>query len=243
MPFAPPPEQLLDQPEMVLMELFGRMRSLATGAGFTGTLPALCSAPTRARRSRRYSSATSSTVRFSTSAGWGPCSIRPGWDRLRTTATTWRSLAAAISAATRKRASATSNGYTARWLHAAPRAIGSLLEPETSRFSKRLDKESFDPLTMLEVSIFEFLPDIVTSPRPHRRLSDVNTWRQFHRLASYLTDTFDSGERDTFVAAGLTLDHSIRRNTFIPPSSGSGWSRAGPCRPSTSARPKSTSCC
>ena len=41
MPFAPPPEQLLDQPEMELMDLFGRMRSLAVTAGFSGTLPAL----------------------------------------------------------------------------------------------------------------------------------------------------------------------------------------------------------
>jgi hypothetical protein len=101
-------------------------------------------------------------------------------------------------------------------LEIAPRAIGELLDPQTFRFSKRLDKESYDPLIMLEFSIFEFLPDIVTSRRPHRRLSDVNTWRQFHRLASYLTDTFDSGERNIFVVAGLTLDQSIRHNTFIP---------------------------
>jgi hypothetical protein len=96
------------------------------------------------------------------------------------------------------------------------RPIGELLDSETFFFSKQLDRESLDPMVLLEVSVFDFLPDIVTSPRPHRRLADVNTWRQFHRLAAYLTDSFDSGERNILVVAGLTLDHSIRRNTFIP---------------------------
>jgi hypothetical protein len=96
------------------------------------------------------------------------------------------------------------------------RPLGELLTPDLFYFSKRLDQESFDPLIMLEASIFDFLPDIVTSCHPHRRLADVNTWRQFHRLASFLTDSFDAGERNILVVAGLTLDHSIRRNTFIP---------------------------
>ncbi|WP_348246300.1 hypothetical protein, partial [Salmonella enterica] len=29
-------------------------------------------------------------------------------------------------------------------------------------------------------------------------------------------DSFDSDERNILIIAGLTLDHSIRRNTFIP---------------------------
>lgn len=97
-----------------------------------------------------------------------------------------------------------------------PRPIGELLDLQSFYFSRRLDHDSLDPTCLLEASIFDFLPDIVTARRPHRRLADVNTWRQFHRLASYLTDSFDSGERNVLVVAGLTLDHSIRRNTFIP---------------------------
>jgi len=96
------------------------------------------------------------------------------------------------------------------------RSLGELLDPNCFRFVKRLNKESLDPGSMLEASVFDFLPDIVTARYPHRRLSDVNTWRQFHRLASYLTDSFDTGERNVLVIAGLTLDHSIRRNTFVP---------------------------
>jgi hypothetical protein len=69
---------------------------------------------------------------------------------------------------------------------------------------------------MLEVGIFDFWSDIVTSHNPHRRLANVNTWRQFHRLAAYLTDAFSGKNRNVLVIAGLTLDHSIRRNTVIP---------------------------
>ncbi len=94
--------------------------------------------------------------------------------------------------------------------------IGELLDQDGFHFSKRLDRESYDPRTMLEVANFEFFPEVVTASHPHRRLVDVNTWRQFHRLASYLTDSFDSGERNILVVAGRTLDHTIRRNTFIP---------------------------
>ena len=97
-----------------------------------------------------------------------------------------------------------------------PRPIDDLLDPQCFSFARRLDQDSQDPNALLETSVFDFLPDIVTSRRPHRRLSDVNTWRQFHRLASYLTDSFDSGERNILMVAGLTLDHSIRRNSFIP---------------------------
>ena len=96
------------------------------------------------------------------------------------------------------------------------RSLAELLDPNCFRFVKRLNKESFDPGGMLEASIFDFLPEIVTARYPHRRLSDVNTWRQFHRLASYLVDSFDSGDRNILVVAGLTLDHSIFHNTFVP---------------------------
>ncbi|BCA80966.1 hypothetical protein [Desulfuromonas sp. AOP6] len=101
-------------------------------------------------------------------------------------------------------------------LGAEPQAIGSLLGAEYFVFSRALDPQSHDIKAMLEVTVFDFLPDIVTSERPHRRLADINTWRQFHRLASYLTDSFDSGERNILVIAGLTLDHSVKRNTFVP---------------------------
>jgi hypothetical protein len=69
---------------------------------------------------------------------------------------------------------------------------------------------------MLEASVFEFLPEIVSSERPHRRICDVNTWRQFHRIAAYLTDIFDTSNRNILVVSGLTVDHTIRRNTVIP---------------------------
>ena len=101
-------------------------------------------------------------------------------------------------------------------LGAEPQAIGSLLGAEYFVFSRALDPQSQDIKAMLEVTVFDFLPDIVTSERPHRRLADINTWRQFHRLASYLTDSFDSGERNILAIAGLTLDHSVKRNTFVP---------------------------
>ncbi len=97
-----------------------------------------------------------------------------------------------------------------------PRPIGELFDADCFRFIKRLDRESLAPEALLEVSVFDFFTDIVTSRYPHRRLADIHTWREFHRLASYLTDSFDSGERNILMIAGLTLDHSIRRNTFVP---------------------------
>ena len=69
---------------------------------------------------------------------------------------------------------------------------------------------------MLEVSVFDFLPEIVASSFPHRRLCNVSTWRQFHRIASFITDSFDGSDINIFVLAGLTIDHTIRHNTIIP---------------------------
>ena len=97
-----------------------------------------------------------------------------------------------------------------------PVSIGKLLDPTTFYFTKRLDVESHSPDNLLEASVFDFMPDIVTSSYPHRRMADINTWRQFHRLAAYLTDSFDTGERNILVVAGLTIDHTIKRNTFVP---------------------------
>lgn len=97
-----------------------------------------------------------------------------------------------------------------------PVSFGKLLEPAMFFYTKRLDTTSHDPDNLLERSVFDFMPDIVTSAYPHRRIADVNTWRQFHRLAAYLTDSFDTGERNILLIAGLTLDHTIKRNTFIP---------------------------
>jgi len=308
MPFAPPPEKLLDQPELELMELFGRMRSLSDAAGFRGTLPALwqCSDESQAIKKALFGYVFDCPVFNLGRVGalldptrLGPAShhghdlvilggshigsreeagigyvervhgkVAPCCGKLLSVLDEYLQLyrrASSLLTLFREGGEArieipykylfskppsdsarlhlqqhklvegealrdSSHGKVYR-LHPAfavrhpqaidaldkvPRPIESLLGQETFRFSKRLNKESFDPLTMLEVSIFEFLPDIVTSSRPHRRLSDVNTWRQFHRLASYLTDTFDGGERNILVIAGLTLDHSIRRNTFIP---------------------------
>ena len=97
-----------------------------------------------------------------------------------------------------------------------PTSIGKLLDPTTFYFTKQIDTTKHDPDTLLESSVFDFMPDIVTSPYPHRRIADINTWRQFHRLASYVTDSFDSGERSILIIAGLTIDHTIKKNSFIP---------------------------
>lgn len=97
-----------------------------------------------------------------------------------------------------------------------PQPLGELLAPDLFSFIKQLDHSSLEPRSMLEVSVFDFLPEIVASSRPHRRLCDVNTWRQFHRLASYITDSFEGSGRNILVLAGLTIDHTIRHNTLIP---------------------------
>ena len=97
-----------------------------------------------------------------------------------------------------------------------PVSIGKLLDPCTFYFTKRLAVETHNPDALLEASVFDFMPDIITSSYPHRRIADINTWRQFHRLAAYLTDSFDTGERNILVIAGLTIDHTIKRNTFVP---------------------------
>ncbi len=101
-------------------------------------------------------------------------------------------------------------------LKKTPVSISQLLDPSTFYFTKRLSTKSHDPDSLLEGTVFDFMPDIVTSAYPHRRIADINTWRQFHRLAAYLTDSFDSGERNILVIAGQTIDHTIKRNSFIP---------------------------
>lgn len=98
----------------------------------------------------------------------------------------------------------------------SPEPIGPLLRAEDFGFAKRLDLSSHEPQNMLEASIYQFIPEIVTSSHPHRRLCDINTWRQFHRIASYVTDSFDGSGRNIFILAGLTLDHTIRHNSFVP---------------------------
>jgi hypothetical protein len=97
-----------------------------------------------------------------------------------------------------------------------PVSIGKMLDPLTFNFTKRLNQDDHNPDALLELSVFDFMPEIVTSDYPHRRIADINTWRQFHRLAAYLTDSFDSGERNILVISGLTLDHTIKKSTFIP---------------------------
>jgi hypothetical protein len=47
-------------------------------------------------------------------------------------------------------------------------------------------------------------------------LCDLNTWKQFHRITSHLTDDFDIGKRNVFVLAGLTIDHTVQHNLFVP---------------------------
>lgn len=98
----------------------------------------------------------------------------------------------------------------------APEPLGSLLQPQHFHFRKKLDHESHETKEMLEASVFDFLPEVVASERPHRRLCNISTWREFHRIAAYITDEFDGRGRNIFVLAGLTVDHSIRHNSIIP---------------------------
>jgi len=44
----------------------------------------------------------------------------------------------------------------------------------------------------------------------------MNTWKQFHRVTSMLTDRSDMEDRNIFVLAGLTVDQTIQHSTFIP---------------------------
>ncbi|MDX2481544.1 MAG: hypothetical protein QNK24_14565 [Desulfuromusa sp.] len=101
-------------------------------------------------------------------------------------------------------------------LQERPQPIGNLLRPGLFSFRKNLNHESHEPKTMLEVSLFDFMPEVVSSSFPHRRLGNINTWRQFHRIASFITDGFDGSDVNIFVLAGLTIDHTIRHNTVIP---------------------------
>lgn len=101
-------------------------------------------------------------------------------------------------------------------LQTLPQPIGDLLQPTAFSFKKRLDHESLEPKNMLEAELFDFLPEVVANTQPHRRLCNINTWRQFHRSASFITDAFDGSDRNIFVLSGLTIDHNIRHNSFIP---------------------------
>ena len=100
-------------------------------------------------------------------------------------------------------------------LGAVPRPVGALLDRDSFRFVKQLKRESVVPRDSIEEVVFDFLPDVVISSRPHRRLADINTWRQFHRLHDALLD-MDLGDRQLLVVAGLTIDHSVKRNSFVP---------------------------
>ncbi len=101
-------------------------------------------------------------------------------------------------------------------IQATPEPLGAFLKPKHFSFRKKLDHESHETKAMLEVSVFDFLPEVVASEYPLRRLCNINTWREFHRIAAYITDEFDDRGRNIFVLAGLTIDHSIRHNTIIP---------------------------
>ena len=97
-----------------------------------------------------------------------------------------------------------------------PQPIGRNLTSQYFTYNKMLAQESLKPKDMLEVSLFDFLPEIVTSSRPHKRLCDVNTWKQFHQVTAQLTDSLDNEDRNVFVLAGLTIDQTIQHSSFVP---------------------------
>lgn len=308
MPIAPPSEEFLDQPEMELMELFGRMRSLTDRAGFAGVLPAIwkCSDESQGIKKALYGylfncpafnlgrvGALLDLNRLSTAAQHGkdlvilggshigviedegighiqrvhgeiaPCCgmlyrvLQEYLDIYRRAAHLTRIFRdsdgplieipykylfrkpVGETARIQLRLSRLVEGEALREgtlgkvfrlnqelvaaqqplladLTAKPQPIGPLLKPESFSFVKQIGHDSLDPRQMLEASLFDFLPGVVCAQRPHRRLCDVNTWRQFHSIAAYLTDILDARDRHVLVIAGLTVDHAIRRATFIP---------------------------
>jgi len=94
--------------------------------------------------------------------------------------------------------------------------IDKLLTKDTFKFITTYTEHPNDFGSMLNASLLEFMPEIVSSDAPHRRIADINTWREFHKITSYLTDNFLGKDRNIFLLAGLTIDHSTRKNTFIP---------------------------
>lgn len=308
MPIAPPPEEFLDQPEMELPDLFGRMRTLTDGAGFSGVLPAIwkCSDESQSIKKALFGyyfdcpgfnlgrvGALLDPNRLATAAHHGkdlvilggshigaienegvgyiqrvhdqvvPCCgmlyrvLKEYLDVYRRAANLtkiFRGPEGVLVEVPYKYLFRKPPGNTARIqirlkrlisgevlregmlgkvyrlndeladVHQAelaelttePRQIGSVLSSECFTFVKQIDHDSLDPHHMLEASLFEFFPGVVCSKSPHRRLIDVNTWRQFHRIAAYLTDILDTQDRNVLVIAGLTVDQSIRHNTFIP---------------------------
>jgi hypothetical protein len=308
MPITPPPEEFLNQPEMELMDLFGRMRSFTDKAGFSGVLPAIwkCSDESQGIKKALYGyffdcpgfnlgrvGALLDPNRLATAAHHGkdlvilggshigavedhgvgyikrvhgevvPCCgmlhriLKEYLDVYRRAAhltKIFRGPEGWLVEVPYKYLFRKPPGETARIqirlprliggeslregtlgkiyplnselaaahqedlisLTTKPRPIGPVLSPECFAFVKHIDHDSLDPALMLEASLFDFLPEVVSSKSPHRRLCDVNTWRQFHRIAAYLTDILDTSDRHVLVIAGLTVDHSIRHNTFIP---------------------------
>ena len=101
-------------------------------------------------------------------------------------------------------------------LSETPVPIERALTSDTFSFRRQIERDCRNTREWIETSISDFLPEIVSSSRPHKRLCDVNTWRQFHRITSYLTDSPDVRNRNIFVLAGLTIDHTVQHNTFIP---------------------------
>jgi len=308
MPISPPAEQLLDLPECDLMALYGRMRSLTDGAGFSGTLPAIwqCSDESQSIKKALFGyvyncpsfnlgrvGALLDPTRLATAAHHGhdlvivggshigaqerdgigyiervhgevaPCCgmlrrmleeylqvyrratqlikvfhdvgpprvevpykylfRKPIGEAVRLQLRLDRLVdGEALGEGTLGKIYRLHSELAGRQpellpeLGRTPTPIGPLLLPHVFGFSKQLNLDSREPKNMLEASIAEFLPEIVTSRHPHRRLCNVHTWRQFHRIASYITDGFDGSGRSIFVLAGLTIDHTVRHNTFIP---------------------------
>ena len=308
MPISPPPEEFLDQPEMELMDLFGRMRSFTDSADFSSVLPAIwkCSDESQGIKKALYGyffncpgfnlgrvGALLDPTRLATAAHHGkdlvilggshigavesggigfierihgevvPCCgmlhrvLQEYLDVYRRAAQLVKlmrvdekvlveipykylfrkprgetvriqlRLNRLVEGESLREGTlgkiyrllpelAARNAAELAGLSETPRPIGHMLQPDAFHFIKQVDHDSLDPRLMLEASLFDFLPEVVSAKRPHRRICDINTWRQFHRIAAYLTDILDTRDRHVLVVAGLTIDYSIRHTTFIP---------------------------
>lgn len=95
--------------------------------------------------------------------------------------------------------------------------IQTLLKKNTFIFEESLTENINDNIEVaLKHSLLPYMSGIVTCKYPHRRIADLNTWREFHKITSHLTDSFLGTNRNIFLVAGLTADYTIKKNMYIP---------------------------
>lgn len=97
-----------------------------------------------------------------------------------------------------------------------PTPINTLLDKDLFVFEENINHTSAEAVDIIKASLIDYMPEIVTCTYPHRRIADINTWREFHKITAYLIETFQHTDRNIFLVAGLTVDYSIKKNMFVP---------------------------